>query len=131
MKNGIAVLLAVVALLGCDQQRQAEVSETPTAAIDQVPAPTTITPTAGEVTIKVGAEFSPGSVTVPQGQPIRLAFQRTNEPTCADEVVFPTLNIRAKLPPNQTTVVELPPQQARTLSFACGMDMMKGAVVVQ
>lgn len=31
----------------------------------------------------------------------------------------------------ETVTFDVPPQQARTLSFACGMDMMKGTVVVQ
>lgn len=41
------------------------------------------------------------------------------------------LNMRKKIAANETVTFDLPSQQARTLNFACGMDMMKGTVVVQ
>src|SRR5688572_26258326 len=130
MKNALMLSLALISLVACQRQREAEAPATPAPATEPAPAPSAATTAAeGDVTIHVGAEFSPASITVPQGKPIRLAFHRTGEVTCADEVVFPDLKIRKKLPANATTVVELPPQQARTLNFACGMDMMKGTVV--
>lgn len=129
MKNVPMLSLGLIALFAC-QQGEAEGPDKPAAAAE--PAPAQGTPTsAGEVTIHVGSRFSPASITVPQGQPVRLAFHRTNDSTCADEVVFPDLKMRKKLPANTTTVVELPPQPTRTLNFACGMDMMKGTIVVQ
>jgi plastocyanin domain-containing protein len=130
MKYVLMLSLALISLLACKQERQAEAPVMPVPAVEPVPAQSATT-TEGAVTIHVGSAFSPASITVPQGQPVRLAFHRTDEPTCADEVVFPDLKIRKKLAANATTIVELPPQQARTLSFACGMDMMKGTVVVQ
>lgn len=131
-------VLVVAALAACAPGEQsdtstagpaAEIPHTSTARIEEGgPA----TAEEGTQTIHVGGEFSPGSITVKAGEPIRLAFHRTNDPTCGDEVVFPELGIRKPLPPNQTTVVELPPQQsAKTLQFTCGMDMMKGQLVVQ
>lgn len=131
MKNVLKLSLALISLFACQQQREVEAPTTPAPEAAPSPEQSVATPRGGEVTIQVGSEFSPASITVPKGQPVRLAFHRTNEPTCADEVVFPDLKIRKKLPANATTVVELPPQQARTLNFACGMDMMKGAIVVQ
>lgn len=130
MKNVLILSLGLIALFACQQAGEAEAPDKPAAAAEPAPAQAAAT-SAGEVTIHVGSQFSPASITVPQGQPVRLAFHRTNDPTCADEVVFPDLKIRKKLPANTTTVVELPPQQARTLNFACGMDMMKGTIVVQ
>lgn len=129
--------LALLLSLGClPQEREAE-----------APAGTATAPQAtdarfeesgasqaqdADATIHVGGEFSPASISVPQGKPIRLAFHRTNDPSCGDEVHFPDLGIRQKIPANATTIVELPPQQeARTLQFTCGMNMMKGQVVVQ
>lgn len=131
MKNVLMLSLALISLFACQQQREVEAPATPAPEAAPAPEQSVATPGGGEVTIHVGSEFSPASITVPKGQPVRLAFHRTNEPTCADEVVFPDLKIRKKLPVNATTVVELPPQQARTLNFACGMSMMKGAIVVQ
>ena len=84
-----------------------------------------------EYTIDVTGTFSPASITLKSGQPARIHFRRGSEATCADEIVFPDLGIRKKLAANQTVTVELPPQQKKTLTFVCGMNMMKGAVVVQ
>jgi plastocyanin domain-containing protein len=131
MKNILILSLGLISFAACQQQREAEVAARATTAAEPAPEQPVATPAEGDVKIHVGSAFSPASITVPQGKPVRLAFHRTDEPTCADEVVFPDLKLRKKLPANATTVVELPPQQARTLSFACGMDMMKGTVVVQ
>lgn len=85
-----------------------------------------------EATIVVGAtSFSPESVTIEADRTVRLHFQRTAEAACAEEVVFADLDIRQPLPPNQTTTVELPPQPERTLTFACGMDMLRAQLLVQ
>lgn len=84
-----------------------------------------------EHTINVGDGFSPASIKVQKGKPVRLHFRRGNEPTCATEVVFPKLNIRRPLPANETTTVQFTPQNAETLAFGCGMNMLGGKLVVQ
>ncbi len=81
--------------------------------------------------IQVGSEFSPASFNVKKGQPVRLLFKRGGEPSCADEIVFPKLNLTRKLPANSEAVVEFTPTESGELSFACGMNMMKGSVIVQ
>ena len=84
-----------------------------------------------EITVNVsGTGFSPASMNVKRGQLVRIHFKRDNQPTCAEEVIFPELNIRKKLPANQITTVELTSGKEGTLNFACGMDMMKGRLVV-
>lgn len=97
------------------------------------PAPAAPAASAGvqEHTIDVAGEFTPASVTLKAGQPARLHFRRGDKSTCADEIVMPDLNLRQELPPNQTVTIDIPAQQARTLTFVCGMNMMKGSVVVQ
>ena len=110
-------------------QSDSTTSETP-------PAPARAAPplaSAGvqEHIINVAGDFSPATITVQKGKPVRLHFRRGNERTCATEVVFPDLNIRRPLPANKTTTVELTPQKAGTLAFACGMNMMRGKLVVQ
>lgn len=129
MRTLLMSSLVVLGVMACQQQAQVEAPATTAPSAETATALSTNA--GGEVTIQVGSQFSPASITVPQGQPVRLAFHRGSDPTCADEVVFPDLNIRTKLPENQTTIVELPPQNAGTLNFACGMDMMKGQLVVQ
>ncbi len=123
------ILAFVVLLAACAKQEQPAAQQKSTPS----PAPAAQTSAAGvqEHTIDVGGEFTPASVTLKAGQPARLHFRRGDKATCADEIVFPDLNIRQKLAANQTVTIDVPAQQARTLNFACGMDMMKGSVVVQ
>jgi hypothetical protein len=75
--------------------------------------------------------FSPQSIEVKAGQPLKLAFYRADARNCADMVVFPKLKIETKLPPGKTTIVDLIPQEEGELVFTCGMGMYKGNLVVQ
>lgn len=127
-------LALVLLLAGCAKQEQPVAQQppapapTPAAQTSSAPASTSAVQ---EHTIDVAGEFTPASLTLKAGQPARLHFRRGDKASCADEVVFPDLNIRRKLPANETVTIDVPAQQARTLNFACGMDMMKGTVVVQ
>jgi plastocyanin domain-containing protein len=107
-----------------------EVHETPTASTAPVTA-STGADGVQEATIQVGGAYEPSSIVVKQGQPLRLKFHRADDKNCGGEVVFPALNIRKTLPAGQTTVIDLPAQKSGELAFACGMDMMKGKVIVQ
>lgn len=130
MKGTDMRTLAIVLLLAaCAKQEQPATQQQPAPA----PVPTTQTSSAAvqEHTIDVAGTFTPASVTLKAGQPARLHFRRTGQPTCADEIVIPDLNVRKKIAANQTVTIAVPAQKARTLTFACGMDMMKGTVVVQ
>ncbi len=65
------------------------------------------------------------------GTPLRLTFLRTTEDTCATEVVVPSLKVKRALPLNKPVEVEFTPEKAGTIDFACGMAMLKGAIVVE
>jgi plastocyanin domain-containing protein len=75
--------------------------------------------------------FEPTKVALRAGTPARLTFIRTTDKTCGTEVVFPSLNIKRALPLNEPVVIELTPAKAEEIAFACGMTMLRGAVVVQ
>ena len=81
-------------------------------------------------TVMVAAGFEPARLTVPAGVPLQLTFIRTTDATCATEVVIPDLKLRRALPLNQPVIVEIPARPAGELAFACGMDMLKGTIVV-
>ena len=74
--------------------------------------------------------FVPSNVSVKQGETVTLKFTRTSDTTCADKVVFPDLKIEKDLPLNKPVEIEVPTQEARTLTFQCGMGMYKSSVVV-
>lgn len=64
--------------------------------------------------------FEPSSLTIPSGSPHRVTFVRKTNNTCAKQVVFPSLKITR----------DLPTGASGTLDYACGMNMLKGKVVV-
>lgn len=93
------------------------------------------TTTIQEVTIKITEKgFEPKRIRLKTGHPLRLTFVRTTDRTCATEISFPALDLRRKLPLNQPQTIEIPSNQtakARTLTFACGMDMFSGEIVLE
>jgi plastocyanin domain-containing protein len=87
---------------------------------------------AQEVSVKVTPDgFVPAEQTVAHGKPIRLTITRETDQTCARQVVFASLNLKQDLPLHQAVTIDLPAQPAGKLAYACGMDMVHGALVVQ
>ncbi len=74
--------------------------------------------------------YSPSTIDVEKGHKVRLEFTRTDAKNCGGEVVFPSLNIRKKLPIGKKVVVEFTPDKTGDIAFTCGMGMMKGKIVV-
>lgn len=77
------------------------------------------------------AGFEPSEFKVVKGQPAKIAFYRQDANNCASEVVFPKLNVKKSLPAGKTTLVEINPKESGEISFACGMGMFKGKILVQ
>ena len=63
--------------------------------------------------------------------PVRLDFYRDETSSCSEEVVFGDFGIARRLPPFKTTSIEFTPDRAGEFTFACGMNMMRGKVVVE
>ena len=64
------------------------------------------------------------------------SVERTNpddeaEKTCATSVVFASLNVKKELPLNEPVTLEFTPAQAGEIAFACGMNMLRGVIVVR
>jgi plastocyanin domain-containing protein len=62
---------------------------------------------------------------------LKLAFFRVDAQNCGRVVRFPDLGIERELPPGQIVVIEATPQKSGVLAFSCGMNMMKGELLVQ
>lgn len=75
--------------------------------------------------------YQPSSLRLKRGVPARLTFVRRVEGTCAAEVVFPAYGIRRELPLNQSVVVNFTPNKTGEFTFACGMNMVRGKLIVQ
>ena len=84
-----------------------------------------------EQTITVDGGYSPAVVKVKAGRPVRLVFDRRDSGSCSEEVVFPDFGIRRFLPTGEKTVIELTPPKAGRYEYACGMSMLRGALLAE
>lgn len=75
--------------------------------------------------------FAPQEISYKKGQLLKLAFVRLDDDNCGSEIVFKDLNIRKKLPVGEVVTVDVPTDKAGEINFTCGMDMMKGKIVIQ
>lgn len=83
-----------------------------------------------EIKVTVKGGYSPDVITVKQGQPVRLDFYRDETASCSDQVVFGDFGIARDLPAFKTTPIEFTPDKAGEFMFACGMNMMRGKLIV-
>jgi len=88
-------------------------------------------PAAQEIKVTVKSEYSPSRIVVKKGRPVRLLFYREDDSECTAQVVIPDLKVKQDLAIKQETVVEFVPEKEGQFTFACGMDMMKGTLVVE
>ena len=75
--------------------------------------------------------FEPDRISLRAGTPAQLTFVRTTDKTCGTEVVFPSLGLKRALPLNEAVVIEFTPARTGEVAFTCGMNMLKGVVVVE
>jgi RND family efflux transporter MFP subunit len=75
--------------------------------------------------------FEPAKLSLRAGVPTRLTFVRTTDKTCATEVVFPSLNIRRTLPLKEPVEIAFTPANTGEIAFACGMNMLRGTILVE
>ena len=81
--------------------------------------------------IVVRGGYSPATIRVRAGRPVRLEFDRQETSGCTEEVVFPDFGIRTYLPAHRTTPVEFTPTTPGSFEFTCGMAMVRGTVIVE
>ena len=84
-----------------------------------------------EVRVTVKGGYTPDTIVVQAGKPVRLQFYRDETADCSERVVFEKFGIDQQLPAFQTTTIEFTPEQAGEYPFRCGMSMLKGLLVVE
>lgn len=84
-----------------------------------------------QLTVTVDGGYSPNTVRVKAGQPVRLVFDRKDTSSCSEEVVFPDFGVRKYLPTGQQTVIEVTPPKAGKYEFMCGMSMLRGSLIAE
>ena len=84
-----------------------------------------------EVKVTVKGGYSPDVIVVKQGRPVRLDFYRDETASCSEQVVFGDFGIARDLPAFNTTSIEFTPSESGEFTFACGMNMLRGKLVVE
>ena len=84
-----------------------------------------------EIKVTVKGGYSPDVIVVKQGTPVRLDFYRDETASCSEQVVFGDFGIARDLPAFKTTPIEFTPPKAGEFTFTCGMNMMRGKVIVE
>ena len=84
-----------------------------------------------EVMILVKGGYTPDTIVVRAGKPVRLNFRREETAACSDKVIFADFNKSADLPTGQTVAVEFLPTEPGEYAFACPMGMFRGRLIVE
>jgi hypothetical protein len=75
--------------------------------------------------------FDPNQLELEAGVPVRLVVTRTTPSRCLEEIMIPALGVeKTPLPLNQPVTIDLAPAESGRFTFACGMDMLQGTLVV-
>lgn len=84
-----------------------------------------------EIDIVVKGGYSPDRIEVRQGQPVRLNFLRQETTACTEQLILSDFGIVRELPVGQNVAVEFTPQEPGEYVFHCGMNMVRGRVIVK
>jgi plastocyanin domain-containing protein len=124
----LTLFAALTLTAGCQSKHEQHATATATAA----PVAARQAEGVQSVDLKIsGGEYQPASFTVRAGMPVRLNVTRDDKPGCGDTLVIPSQNVSKEIPLNAVTTIEFTPATAGDLKFTCGMNMMRGKIVVQ
>ena len=84
-----------------------------------------------EVKITVRGGYAPDVIKVRQGVPVRFDFYRDETDSCSEQVVFGDFGIARDLPAFKTTSIEFTPDKSGEFTFTCGMNMIRGKLIVE
>lgn len=84
-----------------------------------------------EAMILVKGGYTPDTIVVRAGKPVRLNFRREETASCSDKVIFEKFGKSAELPTGETVSIELMPKEPGEYQFACPMGMFRGRLVVE
>lgn len=84
-----------------------------------------------EIKVTVKGGYSPDVIVVSKDKPVRLNFYRDETTSCSEQVIFGDFGIARELPAYKTTAVEFTPGRAGEFTFTCGMNMLRGKLIVE
>ncbi len=86
---------------------------------------------AQEINVTVKGGYSPDVIVVKKDIPVRLNFYRDETSSCSEQIVFGDFGIARDLPAFKTTPIEFTPEKSGEFTFACGMNMLRGKLIVE
>ncbi|HEY0321079.1 MAG TPA: cupredoxin domain-containing protein [Pyrinomonadaceae bacterium] len=84
-----------------------------------------------EIKVTVKGGYSLDVIVVRKGKPVRLNFYRDETNSCSEQVIFGDFRIARDLPAYKTTVIEFTPDRTGEFTFTCGMNMLRGKLIVE
>lgn len=84
-----------------------------------------------EQLILVKGGYTPDTIRVVAGRPVRLLFQREETAACSEQVVLPDFGKSAVLPTGTLVPVEFMPAEPGEHPFTCQMGMLRGRIIVE
>jgi plastocyanin domain-containing protein len=81
--------------------------------------------------IVVKGGYTPDTIVVRRGRPVRLVFRREESALCSERVVLPAFDKSALLPEGEEVAVEFVPTERGEYPFSCQMGMLRGRIVVE
>ena len=84
-----------------------------------------------EVMVLVKGGYTPDTIRVIAGRPVRLLFRREETAACSEQVVLQDFGRSAPLPTGRVVPVEFLPTEPGEHTFTCQMGMLRGRVVVE
>lgn len=84
-----------------------------------------------EVMVLVKGGYTPDTIIVRHGQPVRLNFRREETAACSERVIFADFDKSADLPTGKTVPVEFVPREQGEYVFSCAMGMFRGKLIVE
>ena len=82
-----------------------------------------------QVVVKGG--YTPDVIVVKRNVPVELDFYRDETNSCTEQVIFGDFGISRMLPAFKTTQIQFTPDRAGTFTFNCGMNMVRGKLIVE
>ena len=84
-----------------------------------------------EVMVLVKGGYTPDTIRVAAGRPVRLLFRREETAVCSERVLIPDFARSADLPTGEVVPVEFMPGEPGEHEFTCQMGMLRGRILVE
>ena len=84
-----------------------------------------------EVMVLVKGGYTPDTIRVSAGRPVRLLFRREETAACSEQMVLADFGKSAVLPEGQVVAVEFLPTEPGEHEFTCQMGMLRGRLLVE